>query len=131
MLTAASIVMFHVLWLDACMSVIIASLVLYNAFRIFKEAFHILMEFAPKRLNIPQIEQFIRGQDGVLDVHDLHIWTITTGKDALLAHVKVTQEAFKHDIARALEKDLREQFELCHITVQLEPPDFVEEAIPF
>src|SRR5262249_16848033 len=127
----ASIVMFHVLWLDACMSVIIASLVLYNAARIFKEAFHILMEFAPKRLNIPQIELFIREREGVLDVHDLHICTITTSKNDLLAHWKVTKKAFKHEIARALEKDLREQFELCHITVQLEPPDFMEEAIPF
>jgi cobalt-zinc-cadmium efflux system protein len=131
MLTAGAIMLFQVTWLDSLMSVLIASLVLYNACRIFRDAFHILMEAAPGHLHLPTVEQFIRQRSGVLDVHDLHVWTITTGKDALLAHVKVTQEAFRHEIARALEKDLREQFELCHITIQLEPPDFVEEAIPF
>lgn len=131
MLTAGAILLFKLTWLDAVMSVIIAALVLYNAVRILKEAFHILMEAAPHHLEVKEIETFIRTREGVLDVHDVHVWTITTGKDALLAHVKVTQEAFQHELARVLEKDLRERFDLCHITVQLEPPDFVEEAIPF
>lgn len=131
MLTAGAIMLFNITWLDTVLSVVIASLVLLSAFRIFREAFYILMESAPKRLHIPSMEQFIREQKGVLEVHDLHIWTITTGKDALLAHVKVTDEAFRHEIARELEKELRERFDLCHITIQLEPPDFVEDAIPF
>lgn len=131
MLTAVAILIFRVSWLDTVMSVVIASLVLYSALRLFREAFHILMEAAPRHLDVDEVKQFIQEREGVLDVHDVHIWTITTGKDALTAHVRVTQDAFQHDIARALEADLRNCFEFCHITVQMEPPDFVEEAAPF
>jgi cobalt-zinc-cadmium efflux system protein len=131
MLAALGILLFHVMWLDTLISAIIASLVLYNATRVFWEAFNILMESAPRQLSVSAIKAFIQSRVGVLDVHDLHIWTITTGKEALLAHVRVTEEAFQHETARNLEKDLREHFDLCHITVQLEPPGFEEEALLF
>lgn len=131
MLTAIGILLFKLYWLDTAFSVIIALIVLYNAIRVFKEAFHILMESSPKHLDVNAIEAFLRKREGVLDVHDLHVWTITTGKNALLAHVKVSEETFQHDIARSLEAALRDEYDLCHITIQLEPPDFQEDAIPF
>jgi cobalt-zinc-cadmium efflux system protein len=131
MLTAAGILFFHLNWLDTLVSIIIAVLVLYNASRLFLEAINILMESAPGHLNIEDIRRFILQKHGVTDVHDLHVWTITTGKDALLAHVRVTDERFTYQTAHHLERELRETFDLCHITVQLEPPGFEEEAIPF
>lgn len=131
MLTGLGIMLFHVAWLDSIISALIAALVLYNASRLLREALSILMETAPKRLNVHHIQEFIRNQPGVTDVHDLHVWTITTGKDALLAHVQVSDEAFHHETTRSIEKILRETYDLCHITIQLEPPDFKEEAILF
>lgn len=129
--TAVGILLFKLYWLDTAVSVIIAALVFYNAGHVFWEAVNILMESAPRRLNVAEIRDFILRHPGVDDVHDLHIWTITTGKDALLAHVRVHGDAFRHETARTLEKELRERFELCHITVQLEPPGFEEGEIPF
>jgi cobalt-zinc-cadmium efflux system protein len=131
MLTALGILMFHISWLDSVISVVIASLVLHNAIRIFFEAFNILMEAAPQHLDVGRIRDHLVRQPGVSDVHDLHVWTITTGKNALLAHVRVQDDAFRHETAQALEASLRGAFDLCHITVQLEPPGFEEELPPF
>ncbi len=131
MLAALGILLFHLTWLDTAVSVLIALLVLWNASRIFAEAFNILMESAPRRLSPETVRDYIMRHDGVTDVHDLHIWTITTGRDALLAHVTVTQDAFSHQTVCGLERDLRETFDLCHITVQLEPPGFEEDEILF
>lgn len=131
MLTALGILFFHAYWMDSFISVIISTLVLYNGIMVFGEAFHILMEASPRNLDVAGIRQYLVERSGVTDVHDLHVWTITTGKNALLAHVSVSQEAFHHETAQTLEKQLRESFDLCHITVQLEPPGFEEDEIPF
>lgn len=130
-ITAIGILAFRLYWMDTAVSIIIAALILYNAFHVFWEALNILMESAPRRLSVPVIRDFILRHPGVEDVHDLHVWTITTGKDALLAHVQVNSDAFRHETARTLEKELRERFELCHITVQLEPSGFEEAEILF
>lgn len=131
MLAAAIVLFWKVMWVDTLASVLISALVLHNAWKIFSEAFGILMEAAPRKLDVEKIRSFILARPGVTDLHDLHVWTITTGKEALLAHVRVTEEAFRHETSRELEKQLRETFDLCHITVQLEPPGFEEEAPTF
>lgn len=129
--TAGGILLFRFYWLDTAISAIIAALVLYNASRVFAEAVNILMESAPKRLQVAKVRDFILNYPDVADLHDLHIWTITTGKDALLAHVQVREGAFTHERALGLEKELRDAFNLCHITIQLEPHDFEEAPVPF
>ncbi len=126
-----AILLFRLTWMDVLISVTIALLIFYNAFRVLKEALHILMEAVPARLDVAHIKDFILRRPGVRDVHDLHVWTITTGKEALLAHVQVEEPLFRYETAQVLERELREAFDLCHITVQLEPPDFVESEIPF
>lgn len=131
MITAACIILFHIFWLDTIISVIIAALIFVNAARLLRTTLNILMESSPPHLNVAGIRDFIQRQPGVTEVHDLHVWTITTGKNALLAHVRVAQDAFRHDAAREMEQCLRDAFDLCHITIQLEPPGFQESTIPF
>jgi cobalt-zinc-cadmium efflux system protein len=131
LLAALGILYFHLLWLDTVLSLVIAGMVLLNASRLFKEAFHILLEAAPRSTQVDAVESFIRQRPGVLDVHDLHLWTITTGKEALLAHVQVATEDFHSETVESLEHSLRDRFDLCHLTIQLEPPGFQESPIPF
>jgi cobalt-zinc-cadmium efflux system protein len=128
-LAASGIMLFRLTWLDTGISMVIALLVFYNAARVFREALHILMEAAPRHLDIGKIRDYILSQPGVVDVHNLHVWTITTGKEALLAHVRVNDDTFAYPVAQTLENDLRARFDLCHITIQLEPPGFVEEPL--
>lgn len=131
MLAAVMILLFDVHWVDIAISVMIAILVTGNAVRLFTDAVNILMESVPHRLNIDQIRHFIQQRPHVTNVHDLHVWTITTGKDALVAHVQVQSEAFHPDTAHTLETELRRMFDLCHITIQLEPEGFEEPSICF
>lgn len=131
MLAAGVIVWFGWTWADALIGLAIALMVFVNAGRVLREALGILMEAAPPRLSVPHIQDFILRHPGVQNVHDLHVWTVTTGKDALLAHVQVDMARFQDETAKALELALREAFDLCHITIQLEPPGFEEEVLPF
>ncbi|WP_303674909.1 cation diffusion facilitator family transporter [Vampirovibrio chlorellavorus] len=131
MLAAGVILWFGWLWADALIGIAISLMVLVNAGRVLREALNILMEAAPPRLSVPHIHDFILRHPGVQDVHDLHVWTVTTGKEALLAHVQVDEAHFHDETAKALEHELREAFDLCHITVQLEPPGFEEALLPF
>jgi cobalt-zinc-cadmium efflux system protein len=131
LLTALGVLFFRILWMDTLLSIVIASLVLINACRLLREALNILMESAPPHLSIPAIQDYILARPGVTEVHDLHVWTVTTGKDALLAHVRVDHASFRPETANRLEHDLRERFNFCHLTIQLEPPGFEEAPIPF
>jgi len=131
LLASISVMYFHWFWVDSALSLVIATLVGFNAVRLFKEAFHILLEAAPNPQLVESIEHFIRHRPGVLDVHDLHLWTITTGKTALLVHVKVNSHHFNSQTVEELEHSLREHFDLCHLTLQLEPEVFQEAPIPF
>ncbi|MEB3287869.1 MAG: cation diffusion facilitator family transporter [Vampirovibrionales bacterium] len=121
----------HWLWLDLALSILIALLVFSNAIRILAEALHILLEAAPRSIDLNAVERFLLSLPNVKDVHDLHVWTITTGKDALLVHTTVAGEHFVFDTATHIEQQLRERFGFCHITVQLEPEGFEEAMLPF
>lgn len=127
-ITALLILWFDIQWADAVISVLIALMILFNAVRIQWEAINILLEGAPPHASPQAVERYIRQNPDVLEIHDLHVWTITTGKDALMAHVVVSDRAFHHQTLVEMEKKLRDEFGLCHITVQLEPPGFTEEA---
>lgn len=121
----------HWQWLDLLLSSAIALLVFCNALRILAEALHVLMEAAPSHLDLAKLERFLLGLPHVNHIHDLHVWTITTGKDALLVHANVSKEAFVYDTAKNIESRLRDEYGFCHITVQLEPDGFEEKALPF
>ncbi len=130
-ISAGLIMCFQLNWLDTLLSAIIAGLVFFNALRLFREAVHVLMEAAPYHLNPEILTNFLQTFPGVRSVHDLHLWTITTGKEALLTHVVVAPEHFHQQTLTQLEEALREKFALCHITIQLEPVGFEEQALPF
>lgn len=131
-LVSALLIMYLKLtWLDTLLSAAIASLVIFNALRLLKEALHVFLEAAPHHLNPETLNQFLQGFPGVREVHDLHLWTITTGKEALLTHVVVDPEHFHPETLNNLETALRDKFQLCHITIQLEPVGFEEHALPF
>lgn len=131
MISAVCILLFQWQWLDLLLSGMIALFVLSNAIRILSQAIHILMEASPLHVDLHALETFMLNLPGVRSVHDIHVWTITTGKEALLAHVVVAPESFQNQTVAHIETTLREAYGFCHITIQLEPVGFEEKAIPF
>lgn len=130
-ISAALIIRFHLSWLDTAISFIIAIFVLVNGIHIAKDSVKILLNMTPAHINPDKVAETLMEQDVVEGVHDLHIWTITTGKEAIMAHVVVNHEAYSSDTVQALEDVLRDTWQFCHITLQLEPPDFDESPMPF
>ncbi len=115
-------------WADPAFGVLISLLIIYNAWRLVYDAVNVLLEGAPAHINAAAVEQTIRTVAGVRDVHDLHVWTITSNRHAVTAHVVVSDARESSRILRELRKLLAEKFELTHSTIQIEDPTFATVA---
>jgi cobalt-zinc-cadmium efflux system protein len=105
---------------DPLAGLVIGVLVIGSTFGVLREAVGVLLEGAPKGMDPRAVGAAIGGTEGVVGVHDLHLWTITSGFPALSAHVLVAAGADCHAIRRELELLLRHEFELEHTTLQVE-----------
>jgi cobalt-zinc-cadmium efflux system protein len=105
---------------DPIVGLLIAGLVLASSWRLIKEPFDVLMEAAPAGVDVEAVGQAICGEEGVRSVHDLHVWTVTSGFGAIAAHVVVAQSADRDLIRRRLELTLHEEYGIEHTTLQME-----------
>lgn len=105
---------------DPIISVIVALLILRSAWGVVKQAFHILMEGAPQSVDSGAVSATLLGIDGVLDVHDLHIWSITSGLDALSGHLLIEDSRSHQDILQQAVKLIEQQYGIRHVTLQVE-----------
>lgn len=109
-------------WADPVASVIVAILVLMSGYRVTKDAIHVLMEGVPNNIQMDEIINVFKNNPGVIDIHDLHVWSITSGQNALSCHAVVDdnltlQESQK--LLKSIEHDLA-HLGIGHITVQVE-----------
>jgi len=105
---------------DPIVGLLIAALVLASSWRLIKEPFDVLMESAPADIDVEGVGRTICQEQGVRSVHDLHVWTVTSGFGAIAAHVVVAGGADRDLIRRRLELTLRENFGIEHTTLQME-----------
>ncbi len=105
---------------DAIVSLLIAGLMVRSGYGLVRASARVFLEAAPEGLDPQAVgEALVRGR-GVVEVHDLHVWEITSGFPALSAHVLVTAECDCHEARRAMERMLRERFALEHTTLQVD-----------
>jgi cobalt-zinc-cadmium efflux system protein len=105
---------------DPIVSLVIAALILSSSWRLIREPVDVLMEAAPSGFDVDAAGAAICEEDGVRSVHDLHIWTVTSGFGALAAHVVVTQDCDRDLVRRRIELLLHERFGIEHTTLQME-----------
>jgi cobalt-zinc-cadmium efflux system protein len=105
---------------DPLVSVGIGLLILYSSWGIVREAVDILMQGTPRELCIDDIEQCLRQIDGVQQVHDLHVWTQTSGMYLLSVHLVVRADDAQRTIVDEAQSRLRERFGIAHTTVQVD-----------
>jgi cobalt-zinc-cadmium efflux system protein len=106
--------------IDPIVGLLIAVLILASSWRLIKEPVDVLMEAAPEGVDVDAVGAEICREDGVRSVHDLHVWTVTSGFGAIAAHVVVAQGADRDLIRRRLELALRESYGIEHTTLQME-----------
>ena len=107
---------------DPLVAFLIAGLVARGAYLIVRSSTHILLEGAPRELDILEIAGTLKQLEGVVDVHDLHVWTISTGMDALSGHVVVHDQMLSESgkLLSEIKKLLGERYNITHTTIQLE-----------
>lgn len=109
-------------WADPLFSVLISLLIIFSAWRLVVESVNVLLEGVPAHLNPAAVEQAMREVADVQAVHDLHLWTLTSGRYIITAHVVVRDSRASQRILRDLRKLLAERFALDHATLQIEDP---------
>ncbi len=108
-------------WVDPLVSVLIGFLILFSSWDLLKESVHILMEGVPAGVQISDIEQTLLKQNGVCCVYDLHVWSITSNRHALSAHVVLSDPAEdRNQVLKRLNNVLVEKFHIDHTTIQIE-----------
>src|SRR5580765_5156442 len=106
--------------LDPIASLFVAALMLWASWGLLRESTWIFLERSPTGIDPAAVGHALIAEPDVVQVHDLHVWTVTSGFPALAAHVLVAPEADCHAVRRNLEQMLRERFELEHTTLQVE-----------
>jgi cobalt-zinc-cadmium efflux system protein len=105
---------------DPIASLLVAALMLWSSAQLLRESTVIFLERAPSDVDPEAIGRALVAEEGVVEVHDLHVWTVTSGFPALSAHVLVEPGADCHAARRRLEEVLTERFGLTHTTLQVE-----------
>ncbi|MFD1066599.1 cation diffusion facilitator family transporter [Oceanobacillus locisalsi] len=119
---ALLIMFFQWTWADTVASVLVAVLILISGWRVTKDSVHILMEGTPLHIDVKDIVKIIERVDGVKGIHDLHVWSITSGLNALSCHIIVDGQMKVEEsqaLLRNVENVLNEQG-IGHITIQVE-----------
>jgi cobalt-zinc-cadmium efflux system protein len=105
---------------DPIAGLAIAGLIVASSVRLIKEPFNVLMEAAPAGVDVERLGRAMCEVPGVVQVHELHVWTVTSGFEALAAHVVVARQDDRDRARRELEYLLRERFGIVHTTLQME-----------
>lgn len=118
----AALVMLSTGWYlaDPLISFLIGGLILYTSWGLIKESVDILMQSVPRGISLDEVQNSMESVNGVLKVHDLHVWAVTSGVFTLSAHAVIKGNNDSHQVLSELEKALSEKFAIRHTTIQLE-----------
>jgi cobalt-zinc-cadmium efflux system protein len=107
-------------WVDPLVAALIAAFILPRTVSLLREAVGVLLEGAPREVDMDALRAAMEGVPGVKRIHDLHVWTLTSGVHALSAHAILTEDATHAEVLVALRQRVTDSFAIRHVTVQLE-----------
>jgi cobalt-zinc-cadmium efflux system protein len=129
-LASISIIVSGVQLADPLISVFVAILILWSSWVLIRDAVDILLESTPAHINIVSLREQLGHVDGVSSVHDLHVWTLTSGILAMSCHVVVDEDAFNRTELLGRVNDVaRERFHIDHTTIQIEERNIPQELV--
>lgn len=108
---------------DPIASVIVAILIIVSGIRITKDSIHILMEGKPEHINVDEMKEMLLNIEGVQDIHDLHVWSITSEFPSLSCHLVVDDSVRRDDLLQEANEIIKTKFSISHCTIQLEGID--------
>jgi len=108
------------LWIDPVVGICIALVISISTWGLLKESFNLSMDAVPSQIDIDEVRKFLNSIDGVIDIHDLHIWSMSTTEVALSTHIVVKNNDNNTQILQEICKGLSEKFNINHPTIQIE-----------
>jgi len=118
----AAILFTGMTWIDPALSIVIAAMILWSSVGIIRETLNILLEGAPRNLQLTAVREAMQSVGGVVNVHDLHIWSLGTQSHALASHVIIPEMPMSEcsGILEGINCTLRDRFHIHHTTIQFE-----------
>lgn len=129
MIAGILIIFFGWVWADAATSILISLVIIYGAWRLIVESVNVLLEGTPAHIDLSRVETVILETQGVGGVHDLHVWTISSGIVALSAHISHHDAISHSDLLVSVKDNLHNHFGIDHLTIQMETMSNETEAV--
>jgi cobalt-zinc-cadmium efflux system protein len=107
-------------WIDSIASLLICVVVGFSSWGLLKSSLHLSLDGVPENVDVEAVEAFLRSQAGVKDVHDLHIWALSTSQVALTGHIVCENPAIDDALIARIASTLKSEFNIAHTTLQLE-----------
>lgn len=116
-------------WLDPVISLVIAVVIFAGTWGLLKDAMDLSLDAVPKMIDVTAVESLIRSQDNVVEIHDLHIWALSTTENALTVHVSRDTLMDNNQFLQELDKQLTTKFPIDHVTIQVELGRIEDESV--
>lgn len=130
-IAAALIIQFTgAVWVDPAISVLIGFIILGGSWRVLRGSVHILIEGVPEGISLQKVADSMQQVDGVMEIHDLHIWNVCSGHIALSAHAVTNESATPESLLEELNCVLKTNFGINHTTIQLEMNPCAQSGAP-
>lgn len=107
-------------WIDPAISIAIAAIIICTTWSLMRESLNLSLDAVPESINRDEVESYLNGLAGVVAVHDLHIWSISTKETALTVHLVRAEAAVNDSVLQEAVDELRERFHIGHATLQVE-----------
>lgn len=110
-------------WVDPVVSLVVSVVILVGTWGLLRDALDLALDAVPSTIDPDKVREYLANLPDVRDVHDLHIWALSTTETALTGHLVIDPSSCAPSFLRDLGKALEEKFEIHHTTIQMEPPD--------
>lgn len=108
------------LWFDPVISLVIVVVVVFGTWQLFKDSLHLALDGVPNNIELKAVEAYLREIEGVINLHDLHIWAMSTTETALTVHLIMDEQTMLDRFLTQTAQQLKEKFAISHTTIQIE-----------
>ncbi len=122
-IAGVAIILTDWLWIDPLISLLIVFVVLVGSWNLLKDSINLSIDAVPKGIDILEVREYLSSLEGVSDIHDLHIWALSTRQNALSVHLIRAQDEIDNVFLHEIQEYLHHHFNIGHVTVQVEKED--------
>ncbi len=108
------------LWIDPAISLILVVVILVGTWNLLHESINLSVDAVPQDINISGIKDYLTKIEGVSEIHDLHVWALSTTQTALTAHLVITKNLIDNEFLKEIQQHLHDNFDIEHATIQVE-----------